>query len=54
VEPDNADCGHSLCIVVIADDEREGPRATLTDIDTQQIRRKSVLNGLINEYPHAA
>ena len=29
-------------------------RATLTDIDTQQIRRKPVLNGLINEYTHAA
>jgi transposase InsO family protein len=30
------------------------PRATVTDINTQQIRRKSVLNGLINEYMHAA
>jgi hypothetical protein len=30
------------------------PRATVTDIDTQQIRRKPVLNGLINEYTHAA
>ena len=29
-------------------------RATLTDIDTGQIRRKPVLNGLINEYAHAA
>jgi len=28
--------------------------ATLTDIDTGQIRRKPVLGGLINEYTHAA
>ena len=28
--------------------------ATLTDIDTGQIRRKLVLGGLINEYTHAA
>jgi putative transposase len=35
-------------------DERDGPRATLTDVDTLQIRRKPVLNGLINEYMHAA
>jgi putative transposase len=28
--------------------------ATLTDVDKQQIRRKPVLNGLINEYMHAA
>jgi hypothetical protein len=26
----------------------------LTDIDTQQIRRKPIVNGLINEYTHAA
>ena len=38
----------------VPDDERDGPRATVTDIDTQQIRRKSILNGLINEYTHAA
>ena len=38
----------------VPDDERDRPRATLTDIDTQQIRRKPVLNGLINEYTHAA
>jgi transposase InsO family protein len=36
----------------IPDYERDVPRATLTDIDTQQIR--PVLNGLINEYTHAA
>jgi len=26
----------------------------VTDVDTQQIRRKPVLGGLINEYTHAA
>jgi putative transposase len=35
-------------------DEGNAPRATVTDIDTQQIRRKPVLGGLINEYTHAA
>jgi len=38
----------------VPDDERDGPRATVTGIDTQQIRRKPILNGLINEYTHAA
>ena len=38
----------------VPDDERDGPRATVTDVDTQQIRRKPILNGLINEYTHAA
>jgi putative transposase len=38
----------------VPDDERDVPRAMVTDIDTQQIRRKPVLNGLINEYAHAA
>jgi transposase InsO family protein len=38
----------------VPDGERDGPPATLTDIDRQQIRRKPVLNGLINEYTHAA
>jgi hypothetical protein len=38
----------------VPDDERGAPRATVTDIDTQQIRRKPVLNGLINECTHAA
>jgi putative transposase len=36
------------------DDEPDAARATATDIDTQQIRRKPVLGGLINEYAHAA
>jgi putative transposase len=35
-------------------DERDGPCATVTDIDNHQIRRKPILNGLINEYTHAA
>jgi hypothetical protein len=26
---------------------------TVTDVDSQQIRRKSILLGLINEYSHA-
>ena len=34
--------------------ERDARRATPTDIDTGQIRRKPVLGGLINEYTHAA
>ena len=38
----------------VPDDERDAPRATVTDIDTRQIRRKPVLSGLINEYMHAA
>ncbi len=38
----------------VPDDERDTPHATATDIDTRQIRRKPVLNGLINEYMHAA
>jgi transposase InsO family protein len=35
-------------------DERDAHPATVTDIDTQQIRRKPILNGLINEYERAA
>jgi hypothetical protein len=35
-------------------DERDSHRATVTDVDIQQIRRKPVLHGLINEYAHAA
>ena len=38
----------------VPDDERDTPRRAVTDLDTQQIRRKPVLNGLINEYTHAA
>lgn len=38
----------------VPDDERDAPRATVTDAGRQQIRRKPVLGGLINEYTHAA
>jgi putative transposase len=38
----------------VPDDERDAPRATVTEVDTQQIRRKPVVHGLINEYTHAA
>ena len=34
--------------------ERDSHPATVTDIGTRQIRRKPVLNGLINEYVRAA
>ena len=34
-------------------DERDAHPATATDIDTRRIRRKPVLNGLINEYVRA-
>ena len=38
----------------VPDDEPDAPRATVTGIDTQQIRRKPVLGRLINEYTRAA
>ena len=38
----------------VPDDEPDAPRAIVTDIDTQRVRRKPVLSGLINEYTHAA
>jgi putative transposase len=38
----------------VPDDERDAPRATVTEVDTQHIRRKPVVHGLINEYTHAA
>ena len=38
----------------VPDDELDAPPATVTDVDSQQIRRKPVLGGLINEYAHAA
>jgi transposase InsO family protein len=38
----------------VPDDERHAPRASVTNIDIPQIRRKPVLGGLINEHMHAA
>ena len=38
----------------VPDDERETHPATVTDVDARQVRRKPVLNGLINEYVRAA
>jgi putative transposase len=38
----------------VPDDERDAPRATMTDIDSRRIHRKPVLSGLINEYTHTA
>jgi putative transposase len=38
----------------VPDSDRYPLGATVTDIDAQQIRRKPVLHGLINEYTHAA
>jgi len=36
-------------------DDPATPRSTVTtDVDAQQIRRKPILNGLINEYLHTA
>ncbi len=35
-------------------DEPDAPRVTVTVVGAQQIRRKPVLGGLINEYAHAA
>ena len=37
-----------------APDKPDVPRRSGTDLDTLQIRRRPVLNGLINEYTHAA
>jgi putative transposase len=45
---------HQGIALHVPDDERGVPRATVTDIDRQRIRREPVLNGLINEYTHAA
>ena len=33
----------------VPDDDRDAPRATVTDLDTGRIRRRPVVNGLINE-----
>jgi len=39
---------------VTANPTGDAPRATVTNVDSQQIHRKPVLGGLINEYAHAA
>jgi hypothetical protein len=49
-EQDRLPAGHRLAR---PDDERDAPRATSTDVDTQQIRRKPVVNGLISDYTNA-
>ena len=51
---DNTARPHQGIAQCIPAGERDAHRATLTDIDTGQIRRKPVLGGLINEYTHAA
>jgi putative transposase len=38
----------------VPDDEREPCLTTVTNVDAGPIRRKPVLNGLINEYARAA
>ncbi len=38
----------------VPDSERDAHPAAVTDIGAQQIRRRPILNGLINEYTHAA
>jgi hypothetical protein len=38
----------------VPDDEPDAARITVINVDRQQIRRKSVMGGLINEYMHAA
>jgi len=38
----------------VPDGERDAPRATMIDVDSERIRRKHVLGGLINEYTRAA
>jgi hypothetical protein len=51
--PDVALQGPPLLWLVPADERATRP-TTVTDVETQQIRRKPVLNGLINEYVPAA
>ena len=38
----------------VPDAGRDAPRTAMTDLDIERIRRKPILNGLINEYTHAA
>ena len=50
----NAARPHQAIAQRVPDDEPDAPRATVTGINTQQIRRKPIMGGLINEYSHAA
>jgi hypothetical protein len=38
----------------VPDAGRDAPWAAMIDLDVERIRRKPILNGLINEYAHAA
>jgi putative transposase len=38
----------------VPDDDPDDPRVTLIDLDIGRFKRRSVLNGLINEYTHVA
>ena len=38
----------------VPDDEPDAPCATVAYVDSERIRRRPVLGGLINEYSHAA
>jgi putative transposase len=51
---DNTARPHQGTAQHVPDDERDGIRGAVTDIDTQQVRRKPILNGLINKYTRAA
>jgi putative transposase len=51
---DNAARPHQGIAQRVPDDEPDTPRTTMTDINRQQVRRKPVPGGLINEYAHAA
>jgi transposase len=51
---DNTARPHQGIAQHVPDDERDGIRGAVTDIDTQQVRRKPILNGLINKYTRAA
>jgi len=50
----NAGRPHQGIAQRVPDDEPDTLRTTMTDINRQQVRRKPVLGGLINQYAHAA